>query len=475
METYENPLVTRYASREMAELFGEKKKFSTWRALWVALAEAEKELGLDITAEQINQMKTHSEITGAGLKRAAEIEKETRHDVMAHIRAYGEEAPAAAPIIHLGATSAYVTDNTDLLILRDAMELVRPRLVAVIRELAAFAEKWKTLPCVGYTHYQSAQPVTVGKRACLWIQDLISDLADLDYVFESSAFLGVKGATGTQASFLALFDGNAAKVGKLETLVAKKMGYKKIFPVAGQTYPRKLDARMLNVLAGIASSAMKFANDVRLLAHDGEMQEPTGSGQVGSSAMAYKRNPMRSERIVSLGRFLITLSANAHFTAANQWLERTLDDSANRRIVLSESFLAAEAVLIIYGNVASGLKVNESAVKKHVEQALPYFATENLIMAAVKRGANRQSVHEAVRRITRDIQNSPAFDSETGGAELVRRMRAESAFGGVDFGELLVARDYVGLAPNQVDEFLEKSVKPALKGQKIEKPKDLKV
>ena len=394
-DRYESPFSSRYASEEMLSLFSPDTRYVTWRKLWVALAKAEKELGLPITQNQLDEMKAH--LTDIDYECVAEREKDVKHDVMAHVYAFGKVAPAAAGIIHLGATSCYVTDNADLIIYRDALLLVKKELLAVIKALWAFADKYKGLPTLGYTHYQPAQLVTVGKRACLWLQDFVTDLTDLDRLIEDMKFLGCRGTTGTEASFMELYDGDEAKIDEMNRRIAKEFGFSSCFDVCGQTYTRKTDSRILKVLSSIAESAMKFATDSRLLQHDGETQESFGKKQIGSSAMAYKSNPMHAERICSLSRYLMADAMNAAMTASSQWLERTLDDSANKRISMGEGFLAADAVLRLVADVAGGLTVNEKVVLKHVKEYLPFIATENLMMEGVKRGGNRQELHELVR------------------------------------------------------------------------------
>ena len=394
-DRYESPFSSRYASDEMLTLFSPDTRYVTWRKLWLALAKAEKELGLPITQNQLDEMKAH--LTDIDYECVAEREKDVKHDVMAHVYAFGKVAPAAAGIIHLGATSCYVTDNADLVIYRDALLLVKKELLAVIKALWAFADKYKGLPTLGYTHYQPAQLVTVGKRACLWLQDFVTDLTDLDRLIEDMKFLGCRGTTGTEASFMELYDGDEEKIDEMNRRIAKEFGFSSCFDVCGQTYTRKTDSRILKVLSSIAESAMKFATDSRLLQHDGETQESFGKKQIGSSAMAYKSNPMHAERICSLSRYLMADAMNAAMTASSQWLERTLDDSANKRISMGEGFLAADAVLRLVADVAGGLTVNEKVVLKHVKEYLPFIATENLMMEGVKRGGNRQELHELVR------------------------------------------------------------------------------
>ena len=392
---YESPFSSRYASEQMLTLFSPDTRYVTWRKLWLALATAEKELGLPITEEQLKEMKAH--LTDIDYECVAEREKDVKHDVMAHVYAFGKVAPTAAGIIHLGATSCYVTDNADLVIYRDALLLIKKELLAAIKNLWTFADKYKGLPTLGYTHYQPAQLVTVGKRACLWLQDFVTDLTDLDRLIEDMKFLGCRGTTGTEASFMELYDGDESKIDEMNRRIAKEFGFSSCFDVCGQTYTRKTDSRILKVLSSIAESAMKFATDSRLLQHDGETQESFGKKQIGSSAMAYKSNPMHAERICSLARYLIADALNAGMTASSQWLERTLDDSANKRISMAEGFLAADAVLRLVSDVAGGLTVNEKVVLKHVKEYLPFIATENLMMEGVKRGGNRQELHELVR------------------------------------------------------------------------------
>ena len=396
-EKYESPLSSRYASEEMLYLFSQKKRIQVWRRLWTALARAEHDLGLPITAEQVAELEAH--IDDIDFACAAQREREVRHDVMAHVYAYGKAAPGAAGVIHLGATSCYVTDNGDLILYRDGLRYLRGELLGVLKNLSAFAEKYKSLPTLGYTHYQPAQLVTVGKRATLWMQDFLSDLEELDHVLAHMKFLGCRGTTGTEASFLDLFDGDTDKVDQMNRQISAEFGFARCFDVCGQTYPRKVDSRILNCLSSMAQSAYRMANDIRLLQHDRQLEEPFEKEQIGSSAMAYKRNPMRSERICSLARYLILDAANAPMTASVQWLERTLDDSANRRISMPEGFLCADAILRLCKNVTRGLVVNEKIIDKAVREYLPFIATENLMMEAVKRGGDRQELHEAAARM----------------------------------------------------------------------------
>ena len=462
-ENYVSPFSTRYASREMQRLFSAEHKFLTWHDMWIYLAESEQALGLGITDEQLEEMR--SKRNCLDLERAARYEKETRHDVMAHIRAWGDECPKARGIIHLGATSCYVGDNTDVLILRDAMRLVRTRLVAVIRVLADFAEKQRETPCLAFTHFQPAQPTTVGKRACLWLEDLVTDLGEIDHFLSVLRPLGCKGTTGTQASFLELFHGDRHKVRALDDMIAKKMGFEASVPVSGQTYSRKTDSLALNVLSGIAQSAHKFSNDLRLLAHKKEMEEPFEKGQVGSSAMAYKRNPMRCERIAALSRYLIADAQNAAQTAAEQWFERTLDDSANRRISIAEGFLCCDAILALYYNVADGMVVYERMMRRHLMEEMPFMATENILMDAVSRGGDRQDLHERIRVHS---QAAAKHVKEDGGAnDLISRIASDPAFGmtAAQIERSLDPSGYVGCAPAQVREYLDEVIHPLLSGE----------
>ena len=411
-EKYESPLSSRYASEYMLKLFSMDTRIQTWRKLWVSLAKAEMELGLPVTAEQVAQLEAH--ITDIDYECAAAREKEVRHDVMAHVYAYGKVAPEAAGIIHLGATSCYVTDNADIVIYRDGLKYLRGELLKVVANLAEFADTYKAMPTLGYTHYQPAQLVTVGKRATLWMQDFLADLEELDFVLGTMKFLGCRGTTGTEASFLDLFGGDTGKIDEMNQKISADFGFTKCFPVCGQTYPRKLDSRILNVLSSIAQSCYRLANDIRLLQHDRQVEEPFEKNQIGSSAMAYKRNPMRSERICSLSRYLMADALNAPMTASTQWLERTLDDSANRRISLPEGFLCADAILRLAQNVTNGLHVNEKIVEKTVREYLPFIATENLMMEGVKHGGNRQELHEIIRSCSMDatakMKNGESWD-----------------------------------------------------------------
>ncbi|MFI5206838.1 MAG: adenylosuccinate lyase [Gemmatimonadales bacterium] len=458
---YASPLGTRYASPAMRELFGEQRRIGWWRRIWVALAEAERELGVDIPEAAIAEMR--SAVDDIDFERAAQFEARFRHDVMAHVHAFGEKAPAARAFIHLGATSAFVTDNADLVLAREGLKLVRARIGAVLRALRAFAARHRALPTLGYTHFQPAQLTTVGKRATLWMQDFVNDAAELDFRLDRLQLLGCKGTTGTQASFLDLLGHDHEKVRRLDLLVGKKLGFPHVVPVSGQTYPRKTDAQILALLAGIAQSASKMAGDLRLLQHLGEVLEPFGSEQIGSSAMAYKRNPMRSERIVSLARYVMHLPADTNETAAQQWLERTLDDSANRRIVLPEAFLAVDAILVLAADVARGLEVRENVVRRHAMGELPFMATERCLMLGVQAGGDRQALHEVIRRHSMDVARAVAEDGAAN--DLIQRLAADPAFKGAKLAE--VARDldplhYVGRAPEQVDEFLREVADPLI-------------
>jgi adenylosuccinate lyase len=453
---YENPLTGRYASREMSALWSEQRKFSTWRRLWVALAEAERELGLPITDEQIVELAR--EVDNIDFSAARAYEKKLRHDVMAHVHAYGDVCPTARPIIHLGATSCYVTDNTDLILIREGLEMTARRLAAVIDALGRFAAEYRSLPCLGFTHLQPAQPTTVGKRACLWAYDLALDLAEIEHRLSTLRARSVKGTTGTQASFLALFDGDHAKVRRLEQLVAQKLGFAQSFAVTGQTYTRKVDAQVVDCLSGISQSAHKLATDLRLLASRKEVEEPFEADQIGSSAMAYKRNPMRSERVCALGRFVISLQSSAANTVAVQWMERTLDDSANRRLVIPQAFLATDAILMLLQNITAGLVVYPQVIAKNLREELPFMATENLLMAAVQAGGDRQELHETIRRHSQDAAR--AVKQEGRDNDLLARLAADPSFRKVDVLGTLEPSQFVGRAPEQVDEFLAEIVDP---------------
>ena len=460
-DTYESPLSSRYADKEMKYLFSPDMKFRTWRRLWIALAEAEMELGLPVTQEQIDELKAHKD--DINYEVAEEREKLVRHDVMSHVYAYGVQCPNAKGIIHLGATSCYVGDNTDIIIMTEALKLVRNKLVNVIRELSAFADKYKALPTLAFTHFQPAQPTTVGKRASLWIQELMMDLEDVEYQLSKAKLLGSKGTTGTQASFLELFEGNHEKVKALDKKIAEKMGYQGCFPVSGQTYSRKLDTQILNVLSSIAQSAAKFSNDIRLLQHLKEIEEPFEKNQIGSSAMAYKRNPMRSERIGSLSRYVMVDVLNGAFTTATQWFERTLDDSANKRLSIPEAFLAVDAILNLYANVADGLVVYPKVIEQRLRKELPFMATENIMMDAVKyRGADRQVLHERIR--VHSMAASKVIKEEGGENDLLERIAADPAFGVTleELESILQPEKYTGRAKEQTEEFLRDVVEPAL-------------
>ena len=453
---YDNPLIARYASRRMTELWGPQRKFSTWRRLWVALAEAEAEMGLPVTGEQIAELKAH--VDDIDFAVAERHERERRHDVMAHVLTYADACPTAGPIIHLGATSCYVTDNTDLILMREGLGLVRDRLVAVIDRLARFAEEYRALPCLAFTHLQPAQPTTVGRRACLWAYDLILDLAELEHRISSIKARSVKGTTGTQASFLSLFQGDHSKVRRLEQLVNQKLGFADSYAVTGQTYSRKVDSQVVDVLSGIAQSAHKMATDLRILQHRKEIEEPFEKGQIGSSAMAYKRNPMRTERICSLARFVFSLQTSPAMTVATQWLERTLDDSANRRLVLPQSFLAIDAILILLQNVTQGLVVYPKVIARNLEAELPFMATENILMAAVAAGGDRQKLHEQIRQHS---QAAAAVVKQEGRAnDLLERLQQDPAFAAVDLSAELDPIRFVGRAPEQVDEFVAEVINP---------------
>lgn len=458
---YETPLSSRYASPEMLRLFSPDKKFSTWRRLWVALARGEMELGLPVTPEQVAELEAH--IDDINYAAAARWEKELRHDVMAHIHAYGEQCPTAMPIIHLGATSCYVGDNTDMILMREGLMLIREKLVKVLSYLADFAERYKSLPTLGFTHFQSAQLVTVGKRATLWMNELLMDLDEVEYRISRMALLGSKGTTGTQASFLELFEGDHEKVKALEEKIAAEMGFDSVVPVSGQTYSRKVDAAVLATLSGIAQSASKFANDLRLLCHLKEVEEPFEAHQIGSSAMPYKRNPMRCERICGLARYVMADAMNPAFTAATQWFERTLDDSANKRVSVPEAFLAVDAILNIYANVASGLVVHEKVIARHVTEELPFMATENIMMDAVKRGGDRQALHERIRQLS--LEAGRNIKEEGLPNNLIDLIAAEPMFG-LTRAEIEAHLDparYIGRCPQQVEEFLRDDVRPLLK------------
>ncbi len=463
-DRYENPLCKRYASREMQHIFSDDMKFSTWRRLWIALAESEKELGLNITDEQIDEMKQH--ITDIDYETAAKREKEVRHDVMAHIYTFGLACPKARPIIHLGATSCYVGDNTDIIQQKAALELIRQKLLTAISALADFAEKHKALNCLAYTHFQAAQPTTLGKRSTLWLQDLMMDLEHIDFVLGNLKLLGCRGTTGTGASFLELFDGDHEKVKKLEALIAKKMGFDCAYAVSGQTYTRKVDYFTLSALSGIAQSAHKFSNDIRLMSHLKEVDEPFEAGQVGSSAMAYKRNPMRSERIASLARYVIADAMNPAMTASEQWFERTLDDSANRRISIPEAFLAVDGILTLVINIVKGMTVYPGMINRHLMDELPFIATENILMYSVKKGGDRQTLHEAIRR--HSVAAAKAIKESGADNDLIDRIAADPVFN-ITKDEILKIIDeggFTGRAKEQTEEYIA-TVREILKSYEI--------
>ena len=463
--TYESPLSARYASKEMKYIFSPDKKFRTWRKLWIALAESEMELGLPITQEQIDELKAHADDVNYDV--AQEREKLVRHDVMSHVYAYGVQCPKAKGIIHLGATSCYVGDNTDIIIMTEGLQLIRNKLVTVIRNLSKFADEYKVLPTLAFTHFQPAQPTTVGKRATLWIQELLMDLEDVEYQLSKAKLLGSKGTTGTQASFLELFDGDHEKCKELDKKIAEKMGFKACFPVSGQTYSRKLDSQFLNVLASIAQSASKFSNDIRLLQHLKEVEEPFEKNQIGSSAMAYKRNPMRSERIGSLSRYVMCDVLNGYFTTATQWFERTLDDSANKRLSVPEAFLAVDGILSLYANVADGLVVYPKVIEQRLRKELPFMATENIMMDAVKkRGADRQQLHEKIR--VHSMAASKVIKEEGGENDLLERIANDEAFGVTleELENILQPEKYTGRAKEQTEDFLNDYVNPILEKYK---------
>ena len=463
-DRYRSPLSERYASKEMQYIFSPDMKFRTWRRLWIALAETEKELGLDITDEQIAELKEHAE--DINYEVAKEREKKVRHDVMSHVYAYGQQCPKAKGIIHLGATSCYVGDNTDIIVMHEALQLVRTKLVNVIAELADFADKYKNQPTLAFTHFQPAQPTTVGKRATLWIQEFSMDLEDLDYVLSTLKLLGSKGTTGTQASFLELFDGDQETIDKIDPMIAEKMGFKQCYPVSGQTYSRKVDTRVLNVLAGIAASAHKFSNDIRLLQHLKEVEEPFEKSQIGSSAMAYKRNPMRSERIASLSRYVMIDALNPAITSATQWFERTLDDSANKRLSVPEGFLAIDGILDLCLNVVDGLVVYPKVIEKRLMAELPFMATENIMMDAVKAGGDRQELHERIRELSMEAGRNVKVEGKDN--NLLELIAADPAFN-LTLDELKKTMDpakYTGRASVQVDQYLTKVIRPLLEENK---------
>ena len=459
-DRYQSPLSERYASKEMQYIFSPDMKFRTWRKLWIALAETEKELGLDITDEQISELKAHQD--DINYEDAKEREKIVRHDVMSHVYAYGLQCPKAKPIIHLGATSCYVGDNTDIIIMREGLRLVQKKLVNVIAQLASFAEKYKDLPTLAFTHFQPAQPTTVGKRATLWTQEFMMDLEDLEYVLSTLKLLGSKGTTGTQASFLELFDGDNEKIDRIDPMIAAKMGFEACYPVSGQTYSRKVDTRVCNILAGIAASAHKMSNDIRLLQHLKEVEEPFEKTQIGSSAMAYKRNPMRSERIASLSRYVMVDALNPAVTSAVQWFERTLDDSANKRLSVAEAFLATDGILDLCLNVTDGLKVYPKVIEKHLLAELPFMATENIMMDAVKAGGDRQEMHEKIRTLSMEAGRHVKEEGREN--DLLELIAADPAFG-LKLDDLKKSMDpskYTGRSAYQVDRFVKECVQPVL-------------
>ncbi len=463
-DSYSSPLSERYASKEMQHIFSQDFKFSTWRKLWIALAETEKELGLPITQEQIDEMKEHIYDINYDVARARE--KEVRHDVMSHVYAYGVLCPKAKGIIHLGATSCYVGDNTDIIIMSEALKVIRKKLVNVIAELAKFAEAQKDLPCLAYTHFQPAQPTTLGKRATLWMNEFVMDLEDLEYVQSTLKLLGSKGTTGTQASFLELFDGDQEKCDRLDPMIAEKMGFSGCYPVSGQTYSRKVDTRVLNILAGIAASAHKFSNDIRLLQHLKQVEEPFEKSQIGSSAMAYKRNPMRDERIASLSRYVMINALNPAMTSAEQWFERTLDDSANKRLSVAEGFLAVDGVLDLVLNVVDGLVVYPKVIEKHLMAELPFMATENIMMDAVKAGGDRQELHERIRELSMEAGKTVKVEGKDN--DLLQRIADDPAFNLSleDLQKSMDPKKYVGRAPYQVEKYLKDVITPILDAHK---------
>lgn len=459
-DKYENPLITRYASKEMAHIFSSDVKFTTWRALWIALAEAEKELGLPISVEQIEEMKQFKD--KINYTDAEKREKETRHDVMSHVYAYGLQCPKAKPIIHLGATSAYVGDNTDIIVMKKALEIIRGKLVNLMSQLRKFALEYKSLPCLGFTHFQAAQLTTVGKRAALWLQDFYFDFLECERLIESLPLLGVKGTTGTQASFVELFDGDMEKVRKLDDMVVKGLGFQKVVAVSGQTYTRKIDFMVLSMLSGIGQSVHKMTNDIRLLQHLKEVEEPFETKQIGSSAMAYKRNPMRSERAASLARFVINCIGNTADTASTQWFERTLDDSANRRIVLPQAFMATDSILDICRNISTGLVVHEKVITQHIMNEIPFMATENILMEAVKKGGDRQELHEKIRE--HSMAAGSRVKEEGLNNDLLERIAGDDTFGLTlaDIKDLLKPAEYIGRAAEQTQELIEEHIMPII-------------
>ncbi len=464
---YENPLITRYASREMARLWSTEHRSQLWRRLWIVLAESQQQLGLPISDAQLEQLRTFEK--QVDLEAVAQYERRLRHDVMAHVHAYGDQCPEAHGIIHWGATSCYVTDNGDLLLIRDGLEMLRKRLVGVIVTLADFARRYRDLPCLAFTHLQPAQPTTVGKRACLWAYDLVLDLYEMEHRLDALRARSAKGTTGTQASFLQLFDGDHAKVRQLERMVAERLGFETSYAVTGQTYPRKVDAQLMDLLSGIAQSIHKMATDLRLLSSRKELEEPFEKDQIGSSAMAYKRNPMRSERMCALARFVMSLQSSAAQTAAVQWMERTLDDSANRRLVMPQAFLAVDACLILMQNVASGLVVHEKQIERHLSEELPFMATEAILMAAVAAGADRQEVHENIRQ--HSVAAGLVVKQQGLANDLLERLKADNTYHAIDIDSLVDPLAFVGRAPQQVDEFLDETVAPII--DRYGRPRDI--
>jgi len=466
---YQNPLIQRYASPEMATLWGPQRRFGTWRRVWIALAEAEQSLGIGITDQQLEQLRQYRD--QLNLDVAASYERRLRHDVMAHVHAYGDQCPDARGIIHLGATSCFVTDNADLILIRDALRMVASRLAGAIDQLARFAQEHRALPCLAFTHFQPAQPTTVGKRACLWIYDLVLDLEAIEHRLATLRLRSAKGTTGTQASFLELFRGDHQKVRQLERLIAEKLEFQELYAVTGQTYPRKVDAQLLDALSGIGQSLHKIATDIRLLAGRKEMEEPFEKEQIGSSAMAYKRNPMRSERICSLGRFVMSLQGSPAMTAATQWMERTLDDSANRRLVIPQAFLAIDAALVLMQNVADGMVVYPATIARNLNAELPFMATENILMQAVSAGGDRQDLHERIRVHSQAAARQ--VKQEAADNDLLDRLKSDDAFSAIDIDSAAHPLDFVGRAPEQVDEFIGEVIRPIL--QRYGETSDLSV
>lgn len=456
MSLYENPLITRYASKQMASLFGDESRFRIWRQLWIALAETECEMGLSVSRQQVDQLRQFENTLNLDV--AQQYERKLRHDVMAHVHAYGDQCPDARGIIHLGATSCFITDNADLILIRDALKMVAARLATVIDKLGQFAAAHRALPCLAFTHLQPAQPTTVGKRCCLWIYDLVIDLEEVEHRLATLKARSTKGTTGTQASFLQLFKGDHAKVRELEQRVAKRIGFDDSYAVTGQTYPRKIDSQVIDTLSGIAQGLHKTATDLRLLANRKEVEEPFEANQIGSSAMAYKRNPMRSERICALARFVMSMQANTSATAATQWLERTLDDSANRRLVIPQAFLAIDACLVLMQNIAEGMVVYPKTIAKNLASELPFMATESILMAAVEAGGDRQELHESIRQHSQAAALRVKSEAETN--DLLERLKSDPAYASLDIDELSDPSKFVGRAPEQVDEFIDEQVRP---------------